>query len=132
MKNKPLENKINMKSKIPLPDRPIKGHKSTKPILVLLNLLSRRWFLRILWELKDQARGFRELQACCEQLSPNTLSTRLSELKQAGLVDNSSTGLWQITELGEKLKPSLLELSKWSKQWAQELQKSENKISTDG
>jgi DNA-binding HxlR family transcriptional regulator len=85
--------------------------------MAALDLLSRRWVLRILWELRGGAKGFREMQALCDQMSPNTLSTRLSELKQAGIVDHDEAGHWALTPLGRKLAPVLKALDAWSAEW---------------
>ena len=106
------------KSETPLPGKPVKGSESGRPIMAALNLLSRRWVLRIVWELKDGPCGFREMQARCNQLSPTTLSTRLSELEEAGIVTHTSDGAWTLTELGRNLKPALKALVIWSDEWA--------------
>ena len=54
--------------------------------MALLDLLGRRWALRILWELRDEPLRFRELQQACDGLSPSVLNTRLGELREAGIV----------------------------------------------
>ena len=42
------------KSKVKvLPGQPVRGSASGRPIMALLDLLGRRWALRILWELRD-------------------------------------------------------------------------------
>ena len=102
----------------PLPGRPVKGSESGRPIMAALNLLSRRWVLRILWELRKEPRGFREMRALCDGMSPNTLSTRLGELKEAGIVAHDEDGNWALTPLGRKLGPALRALAKWSDEWA--------------
>ena len=104
-------------SKTPLPGRPVRGSASGRPIMAALDLLSRRWVLRILWELRQGPRGFREMQALCDQMSPNTLSTRLFELKEAGIVSHDVEGHWQLTPLGQKLGPALGALGTWSAEW---------------
>src|SRR5256885_7052823 len=42
--------------------RSVRGSTTGRPIMVLLDLLGRRWVLRIVWELRDEPRRFRELQ----------------------------------------------------------------------
>lgn len=93
--------------------------------MAALNLLSRRWVLRILWELRKEARGFRDLQALCDQMSPHTLSTRLAELKEAGIVAHDENGDWALTPLGRRLGPALKALDLWSADWEQALQAEE-------
>jgi len=39
----------------------VRGSTTGRPIMVLLDLLGRRWTLRIVWELRDAPRRFREL-----------------------------------------------------------------------
>ncbi len=43
--------------------RPVRGSQSGRPIMALLDILGQRWTLRILWELRDGAVGFRDLAA---------------------------------------------------------------------
>lgn len=97
-----------------------------KPIVEALSLLSRRWVLRILWELKTEPSGFREMQARCENLSPNTLSTRLSEMKDACLIEQSSDGRWQLSVIGKKLQPALMQVNDWSHEWVNTRAKSKS------
>lgn len=104
----------------------MKGSASGRPIVAAMNLLSRRWILRIIWELRDGAIGFRDLQARCEKMSPDTLSTRLNELKVAGIVENNGLGHWQLSSLGHAMEPALVELNSWSESWAKQLAKESN------
>ena len=60
--------------------------RARNPILPLLALLGHRWALRVLWELRLGACGFRNLQIACGNISPTVLSTRMRELRKAGLV----------------------------------------------
>lgn len=108
-------------ARTPLPGKPVRGSASGRPIMAALSLLSRRWVLRIIWELRTEAHGFREMQALCDQMSPNTLSTRLSELKEAGIVGHDPKGNWALTPLGQQLGPALAELDAWSREWDKEI-----------
>lgn len=89
--------------------------------MAALNLLSRRWVMRIIWELRDGPCRFTELRTRCEEMSPDTLSTRLYELQEAGITDVNDSEQWQLTTLGAQLKPTLAALSKWSTAWAESL-----------
>ena len=57
--------------RIPLPGGRVRGSASGRPVMALLDLLGRRWALRILFELRDGAQNFRALQASVEAISPS-------------------------------------------------------------
>ncbi|MEM7433823.1 MAG: helix-turn-helix domain-containing protein [Myxococcota bacterium] len=116
---------------VPLPGKPVRGSSSGRPIMAALNLLSRRWVLRILWELRAGPRGFRELRALCDAMSPDTLSTRLRELRVAGLVTQHDNAAWQLTDLGVSLGPAMKALDTWSQQWAGSLRPPQNPTSSN-
>ena len=105
-------------NKTPLPGRPTKSPRSGRPIMAALDLLGRRWALRIIWELKNGPVGFRDLQARCENMSPSVLSTRLAELQTARVLHTDDDRRWGLTPHGEKLIKALAPLNKWSKDWA--------------
>ena len=86
--------------------------------MAALDLLGRRWSLRVLWELRDGPLGFRELQARCDGMSSSVLRTRLVELIDAGLVDQSDA--YELTPLGRDLGKAIRPLSKWAEQWSTE------------
>ena len=67
--------------------RGVRGSKSGRPIMALLDLLGRRWSLRILWQLREGPLTSRGLRDACDGASPTVLQTRLSELRQAGFVE---------------------------------------------
>jgi len=64
----------------------VRGSRTGRPIMVLLDLLGRRWTLRIVWDLRDEPRRFRDLQASIGA-SPTIINTRLAELREARLVE---------------------------------------------
>jgi DNA-binding HxlR family transcriptional regulator len=84
--------------------------------MALLDLLGRRWALRILWELREPAPTFRELQARCDGISSSVLTQRLNELKTAGAVE--STAGYSLTREGRRLLEALEPLDAWAKRWA--------------
>jgi DNA-binding HxlR family transcriptional regulator len=53
----------------PRPGAPVRGSATGRPIMALLDLLGRRWALRIIWELRDGPLTFRDLQAACDGMS---------------------------------------------------------------
>lgn len=88
--------------------------------MALLDLASRRWLLRVVWELRDGPLKFRPLQAACGALSPSLLNTRLKELRDARLVELTDEG-YRLTELGQGLFNAFAPLSAWAETWAKEL-----------
>ncbi|MGD8829732.1 MAG: winged helix-turn-helix transcriptional regulator [Pseudomonadales bacterium] len=85
----------------------------------LLDVLGRRWSLRILWELRDERLTFRELQARCDDVSPTSLNQRLKELRALDLVDHDDAG-FGYTRWGRELGEHLIRLSDWSRRWDRE------------
>jgi len=82
-----------------------------------LDLFHRRWTLRVLWELRQQAPlTFRALQASCGDISPTVLNQRLSELREAGLVSADADG-YRLTPIGDDLTDAFAPLSKWALRW---------------
>jgi len=64
--------------------RAVRGSRSGRPIMALLDLLGRRWTLRIIWELReDRSLTSRALRAACDEASPTVLHARLTELRKA-------------------------------------------------
>ena len=64
---------------IPRPRRAVRGSATGRPIMALLDLLGRRWALRVIWELREAALTFRALQASCGSISSSVLNERLAE-----------------------------------------------------
>jgi DNA-binding HxlR family transcriptional regulator len=85
--------------------------------MALLDLLGRRWVLRILWELRDGAvPTFRELQQRCDGVSSSVLTERLSELRQAAIVERGDDG-YQLTDRGRDLLALLQPMERWAASW---------------
>ncbi|MFI6599282.1 winged helix-turn-helix transcriptional regulator [Nonomuraea sp. NPDC050536] len=108
-----------MEARAPRPGAPVRGSETGRPVMAALDLLGRRWTLRILWELSQAPAGFRELQRRCERMSSSVLSTRLGELVDARLLTLHDDG-YHLTHLGEDLVKALAPLNAWSLQWARE------------
>lgn len=103
----------------PRPGKPVRGSQSGRPIMALLDLLGRRWTLRILWELREECLGFRVLQDRCDAMSPSVLSQRLTELQEAGIVQQNEDAHYTLTQEGTILLQSLTPLNDWALHWAE-------------
>jgi DNA-binding HxlR family transcriptional regulator len=108
----------------PLPGTPVRGSKTGRPIMALLDLLGRRMALRILWELSKANLKFRPLQVAAET-NPSVLNARLGELKRAGIVGTGPEG-YHLTETGRELVRYLLPLATWSDEWARKLERQDS------
>jgi DNA-binding HxlR family transcriptional regulator len=87
--------------------------------MALLDLLGRRWALRVLWELRHEGvPTFRELQARCGSISSSVLTQRLRELREAGIVAAEPKGGYQLTPEGRSLLEALGPVDVWAKRWA--------------
>jgi len=75
----------------------VRGSRTGRPIMALLDLLGRRWTLRVVWELRDGALTSRALRAACDDASPTVVQQRLSELREAGLVAMGDGGGYVLT-----------------------------------
>jgi DNA-binding HxlR family transcriptional regulator len=95
---------------------PTPGSSSGKPIMVLLDVLGRRGALRVLWELRGDPLTFRALQAACDS-NPGSLNTRLTELRELGIVDHAEGG-YRLTEHGRSLMTALAPIQVWADDWA--------------
>lgn len=95
----------------------VRGSKTGRPIMRLLDLLGRRWVLRIVWELREQPRRFRELQDAIGA-SPTIVNSRLAELREAKLVELDADTGYRLTALGRELLRLFLPLHLWSEKWA--------------
>ncbi len=83
----------------------------------LFALLEARYALRVLWALRDgHAQTFRLLQDSVGGITPNTLNTRIKELREAGLIEHGGDG-YCITPLGAELARRLGELQGFAARW---------------
>ena len=92
--------------------------KENAAIGQLLGLLESRYAIRVLWALKDgHAQTFRLLQDSVGSITPNTLNTRIKELREAGLVTHGTDG-YVVTTLGADLLKRLADLPAFAAKWA--------------
>jgi DNA-binding HxlR family transcriptional regulator len=103
---------------LPKPGRPVRGSRTGRPVMALLDLLGRRMALRILWELSraEAPLTFRALQGAADT-NPALLNTRLKELRAARLVVHGGEG-YSLSEEGDALLQLLLPLVDWADRWA--------------
>jgi DNA-binding HxlR family transcriptional regulator len=99
--------------------RAVRGSRSGRPIMALLDLLGRRWTLRIIWELRDdRSLTSRALRTACDEASPTVLQTRLSELRETGLVELTPGDGYRLTAMGKELFDNFLPLQRFAERWS--------------
>jgi DNA-binding HxlR family transcriptional regulator len=96
----------------------VRGSKTGRPIMALLDLLGRRWTLRIVWELRDGPLTSRALRTACDDASPTVMQARLSELREAGLVELVQGDGYRLTALGQELNETFLPLYRFAERWS--------------
>lgn len=106
---------------LPKPGVPVRGSRSGRPIMALLDLLGRRWLLRIIWELRETPLTFRELRERCDAMSPTVLNVRLRELRDADIVVLAESGGYALSRSGQQLLAALMPLQRWSDGWQKKL-----------
>jgi DNA-binding HxlR family transcriptional regulator len=85
--------------------------------MALLDLLGRRWTLRIIWELRERPLTFRELQSRCGSMSSSVLNQRLAELHAAGATEHAAEG-YRLTGEGRRLLELYPPMQAWADRWA--------------
>jgi DNA-binding HxlR family transcriptional regulator len=112
-----------MPTRHPRPGQPVRGSTTGRPLMAAMDLLGRRWALRIVWELRDGPLGARALQSRCDQMSSSVLYERLDQLSAAGLLGRDKAGAYLLTDIGTQLAPALESLDAWAKRWSEALGK---------
>lgn len=96
----------------------VRGSTSGRPVMALLDLLGRRWTLRICWELREASLTSRALREACDDVSPTSLQARLDDLRQAGLVALSPADGYGLTDMGRELIAVFLPLHRFADKWS--------------
>ncbi len=101
----------------PKPGQPVRGSTTGRPVMAALDLLGRRWALRLIWELRDGPVGARELRQRCDGMSSSVLYERLRELGEAQLVEKDDAGHYRLSAIGAELGVAIQPLIDWSDRW---------------
>ena len=79
----------------------------------VLDLLGRRWALRLVWELRRSTLSFSELRERTG-ISPSVLSARLGELVDSGVLERDGGRRYRLSGRGRELARILYELNRWA------------------
>ncbi|MCE1247332.1 MAG: helix-turn-helix transcriptional regulator [Firmicutes bacterium] len=92
----------------------------------LLSLIGSKWTLLVLRELAAGERRFSQIQKALEGISPKTLSTRLQELENAGIILRKVFAEvpphveYSLTQKGEELRHILDSLFEWAARYKEQ------------
>lgn len=105
----------------PQPGNAVRGSATGRPLMAAMDLLGRRWALRVMWELRGGPLGARALLGRCDGMSSSVLYERLRELTEAALVSQDTNEAYQLTDLGRGLGEALQPLDTWAHRWSRAL-----------
>ncbi len=92
--------------------------KDNAAVNQLFERLECRYAMRVLWALRDgHPQTFRLLQDSVGGITPNTLNTRIKELREAGLLDHGNDG-YTVTTTGHDLLKRLSDVQPFAARWA--------------
>ena len=92
----------------------IRETSTTPGTATFLDVVARRWALRVIWELRRGALNFRALREACGGVSPGVLQARLNELRDFGVIERVPGLGYRLTVRGEQLFQLLVPLSQWA------------------
>ena len=96
----------------------VRGSKTGRPIMVLVDLVAGAWPLRIIWELRGEPLTSGALRERCDDVSPTVLQARVNDLRDAGFVALDTPGGYRLTALGRELLDSTNALYHFAERWA--------------
>jgi DNA-binding HxlR family transcriptional regulator len=92
--------------------------KDNAAVNQLFDLLESRYSIRVLWALKDgHPQTFRLLQDSVGGITPNTLNTRLKEMRASGLITHGDNG-YGVTSSGADLLRRMNDMSAFATKWS--------------
>jgi DNA-binding HxlR family transcriptional regulator len=105
---------------------PAAVHRSACPVMALQAMISGKYKIRILWDLKQGPRRYSEIRpgllrgaAGTAEIAPRVLSRELKALVAAGLIARKDYGLvppkveYRLTEAGESFTPIIASIRQW-------------------
>jgi DNA-binding HxlR family transcriptional regulator len=101
------------------------GYGQFCPVAKAAELLAERWMPLVVRELLAGSRHFADLRRGIPLISPATLSQRLQELVDAGVLDRIRTPgsaqrvEYHLTPAGEELRPVIGAFGVWGQRWAE-------------
>lgn len=99
------------------------GYGQFCPVSMAAEVVCTRWTALVLRELLAGSTRFTDIRRGVPKMSPTLLSKRLKELEGAGVLTaepraNGNVD-YQLTEMGEDLRPLIMGLGKWGQRWVE-------------
>lgn len=98
----------------------------TCPVSVTLDIFNDRWKLAVIWYLLEGDKRFKELSEDISQISQKTLTIKLKELEEKNIINREVYAqippkvVYSLTPIGKKLKPMLMDMYEWGKEYVSE------------
>lgn len=94
------------------------GAKENAATSQLMSLLESRYAMRVLWALRDgHPQTFRLLQDSVGGVTPNTLNTRIKEMRAAGMMNHGPNGYF-LTPVGVDFNRRLADWPAFAAKWS--------------
>ena len=100
----------------------MRSYRQFCPAARALDLVGERWTLLVIRELLFGPKRYTDLQDGLPGIGPNVLATRLRSLESAGLIRKrrlpppAASTVYELTELGASLRPTVFALFNWGMQ----------------
>jgi len=96
------------------------------PVSITNDIFNDKWKLSIIWHLLDGEKRYKELQEEVCQITKKTLTSKLKELEEKGLINREAFAevpprvIYSLTPIGMELKPILQEMKLWGIKYTKE------------
>ena len=104
----------------------IDGKQYSCPVSVTLDIFNDRWKLAVIWYLLEGDKRFKELSEDISEISQKTLTIKLKELEEKNIINREAYAqippkvVYSLTPIGKKLKPLLMDMFEWGKDYVGE------------
>lgn len=95
-------------------------------VVATLDVFNDKWKLLIIWYLLSGEKRFKELHEHISDISQKTLTVKLKELQEKNIIDREVFAqvppkvVYSLSSVGEKLKPTFMEMYKWGVSYTDE------------
>jgi len=83
-----------------------------------MHVIGQKWTALILRDLSSGPKRFKDFAVSLPTLNPRTLSARLDDLTEQGIIKTCSEGGYELTDKGEALIPVLKAMADWGEAYS--------------